>query len=87
MKQIRIPSQDGTTIAVYETGNPDGPEILFLHGFSQCALAFDLQMADPVLAQTFRMVAYDVRGHGASDQPDDPTRYANDADYAADTAP
>ncbi len=35
MKQTRVPSADGLTLAVYEAGNPDGPEILLLHGFSQ----------------------------------------------------
>ncbi len=85
MKQTRIPSADGLTLATYETGNPDGPTILFLHGFSQAALAWDLQMSDPELKSCFRMVAYDIRGHGASDQPDDPARYSRDVDFAADT--
>ncbi len=42
-------------------------------------------MTDPALLARFRMVAYDIRGHGASDQPDDPARYADEADFAADT--
>lgn len=85
MKQTRIPSADGLTLAVYEAGNPDGPAILFLHGFNQAALCWYLQMEDPALRSRFRMVAYDIRGHGASDQPEDVARYARDEDFAADT--
>ena len=85
MKQTRVTSADGLTLATYETGNPDGPAILFLHGFNQAALCWHLQMEDRDLAARFRMVAYDVRGHGASDQPDDPARYASDQDFAADS--
>ncbi|MEO8244931.1 MAG: alpha/beta hydrolase [bacterium] len=85
MKQSRVTSQDGLSLAVYEAGNPDGAEILFLHGFSQSALCWHLQMENPALLARFRMVAYDIRGHGGSDQPDDPARYAAEADFAADT--
>ena len=85
MKQTRVTSADGLTLATYEAGNPDGPAILFLHGFNQAALCWHLQMEDRDLCARFRMVAYDVRGHGASDQPDDPARYARDEDFAADT--
>ncbi len=85
MKQTRVQSTDGLNLAVYEAGNPDGPAILFLHGFNQSALCWHLQTEDRDLRARFRMVAYDIRGHGASDQPEDMARYANDADFAADT--
>ena len=85
MKQTRVQSADGLTLAVCESGNPTGPAILFLHGFNQAALCWHLQMEDPALCARFRMVAYDIRGHGASDQPDDPARYGRDEDFAADT--
>ena len=85
MKQSSIQSADGMTLAVYQAGNPDGPAILFLHGFNQAALCWHLQMEDRDLLARFRMVAYDIRGHGASDQPDDPARYQRDQDFAADT--
>ena len=85
MKQTRVQSADGLTLAVCESGNPTGPAILFLHGFNQAALCWHLQMEDPALCARFRMVAYDIRGHGASDQPDDPARYGRDEDFAAET--
>jgi non-heme chloroperoxidase len=81
-----VRSPDGLELAVYETGNPDGPAILFLHGFSQSALCWQGQMQDAALAARFRMIAYDLRGHGASGQPMDPAAYAEDALFAGDTA-
>jgi pimeloyl-ACP methyl ester carboxylesterase len=64
---VRTP--DGLQIAAYEYGNPQGPAILFIHGFGQAALSWDRQTRDPDLAREFRLVAYDFRGHGMSDKP------------------
>lgn len=65
----RIVTPDGLGIAVAEYGAASGPEILFIHGFSQSGLCWSRQAASPVLSD-FRMVAYDFRGHGASDKPE-----------------
>ena len=64
---IRTP--DGLTLAAYEYGNPQGPAILFVHGYAQAALSWDRQVTDPAMARDFRMVALDLRGHGMSDKP------------------
>ena len=64
---IRTP--DGLTLAAYEYGNPNGPAILFIHGYAQAALSWDRQTRDAELAREFRMVALDLRGHGMSDKP------------------
>jgi len=85
MKTGTVTTPDGLTLATYESGTPTGPAILFIHGFSQSALCWRAQLTDPAL-QGFRLAAYDVRGHGGSDQPADPATYADDARYAADTA-
>jgi pimeloyl-ACP methyl ester carboxylesterase len=53
---------------VVETGNPEGRPIVFLHGFSSCWLAWSRQLCSD-LAQDFRLVAVDLRGHGLSDKP------------------
>ncbi|WP_169742816.1 alpha/beta fold hydrolase [Muricoccus aerilatus] len=65
-----IASPDGMRLATYEFGNPQGPAILFLHGFAQAALSWDRQLRDPALAREFRMVAIDLRGHGMSAKPE-----------------
>ncbi len=70
-----VPARDGVKLAVYEAGNPHGPEILFVHGFAQSHLCFARQF-DSLLARDFRLITYDVRGHGASDQPAEAAAYS-----------
>ena len=48
-------------------------------------LSWDKQFADPALAG-FRMVRFDLRGHGDSDKPSSPTAYANAGQWADDVA-
>jgi non-heme chloroperoxidase len=73
-KPIAVKTPDGLTISAQEWGNPSGPEILFIHGFSQSYLSFARQV-DSDLAKEFHIVTYDLRGHGNSDKPLDPARY------------
>jgi pimeloyl-ACP methyl ester carboxylesterase len=60
----------GTRLHVVETGNPQGPPILFIHGFSQCGRSWSRQLQSD-LAHQHRLVAMDLRGHGLSDKPRD----------------
>ena len=73
-KPISVKTPDGLTIAAQEWGNPAGPEILFIHGFSQSSMSW-MRQVDSDLAKEFRLVTYDLRGHGNSDKPLDPARY------------
>ena len=73
-KPIAVTTPDGLTISAQEWGNPSGPEILFIHGFSQSHLSF-IRQADSELAKDFHIVTYDLRGHGNSDKPLDAARY------------
>ncbi len=68
MKSHRVAGGAGTQLHVVETGNPRGRPILFIHGFSQCSLAWSRQMNSD-LADDFRLVAMDLRGHGLSEKP------------------
>ena len=86
MKPIAVTTPDGLTIAAGEWGNPTGPEIVFIHGFCQSALSWTRQLADPALAAEFRMVAYDLRGHGASDKPTATEHYTDDRRWADELA-
>jgi non-heme chloroperoxidase len=76
---VRAP--DGVTIAAQEWGNPAGPEILFIHGFSQASLSWQRQV-ESALAQEFRMVTYDLRGHRNSDKPLEPEKYKESRAWA-----
>jgi non-heme chloroperoxidase len=71
----------GVRLHVEETGDPDGRPVLFLHGLSQCRLAWSRQL-DADLGRDLRLVAMDLRGHGLSDKPRD--AYGDPALWAAD---
>jgi non-heme chloroperoxidase len=70
MKSHQITGGGGTQLHLVETGNSTGRPILFIHGFSQCWLAWSRQMNSD-LADDYRLVAMDLRGHGLSDKPRD----------------
>ena len=67
-KSHRITGGGRLQLHLVETGNPKGRPILFIHGFSQCCLAWSRQMTSD-LADAYRLVALDMRGHGLSDKP------------------
>jgi pimeloyl-ACP methyl ester carboxylesterase len=62
-----VTSADGTRLAVHESGNPDGPVIVAVHGYPDNHQVWDGVAAE--LGDRFRFVAYDVRGAGESDHP------------------
>jgi non-heme chloroperoxidase len=78
-------SSDGTMLAGEAQGDPRAPEILFIHGLRQSRLSWDKQFADQALAG-FRMVRFDLRGHGDSDKPASPDAYSDADGWAADVA-
>ncbi|MCF3935098.1 alpha/beta hydrolase [Acuticoccus sp. M5D2P5] len=73
----------GLEIFTVEAGNPDGPDILFIHGWAQSSDSWAAQMRGP-LAARYHMVAMDLRGHGRSGAPDEPALYQNGALMARD---
>lgn len=80
-----IEGGDGVELFVRDGGKEDGPPILFIHGWSQHHLCWEKQMNGP-LAETHRLVAFDLRGHGASDKHDDPEYYLHSKSWADDVA-
>jgi non-heme chloroperoxidase len=73
-KPLTVTTPDGLTISAQEWGNPSGPSIVFIHGFSQSHLSW-MRQTDSELAKEFHIVTYDLRGHGNSDKPLDVARY------------
>lgn len=77
-----IKTQDGTTIFYKDWGPKDAQPVVFHHGWPLSGDDWDNQMMF-FLAEGYRVIAHDRRGHGRSDQTD----IGNDMDtYAADVA-
>jgi non-heme chloroperoxidase len=70
MKHHTITGGGGVQLHLAETGDPNGRPILFIHGFSQCWLAWGRQLNSD-LSDGYRLVAMDLRGHGLSEKPRD----------------
>ncbi len=58
----------------YEVHGQGGPAILFSHGYSATCRMWDGQIA--ALKHRFRVIVWDMRGHGQSDAPTDPGLYS-----------
>jgi pimeloyl-ACP methyl ester carboxylesterase len=80
-KSLVARAPDGVSIAVQDWGNPAGPEILFIHGFSQASLSWARQTSSE-LTKEFHIVTYDLRGHGNSDKPLEPEKYKESKRWA-----
>ncbi len=77
-----VTTQDGTEIFYKDWGPKDAQPIVFHHGWPLSADDWDNQMLF-FLAEGFRVIAHDRRGHGRSSQ----TSEGNEMDtYAADVA-
>jgi non-heme chloroperoxidase len=85
MKIHEVKGGGGLRLHVREWGRPDGGSILFLHGWSQNYMCWRKQYLSS-LADEFRLVALDLRGHGMSDAPLTPEHYTNAQLWADDTA-
>jgi pimeloyl-ACP methyl ester carboxylesterase len=85
MKTHTVRGGGGLQLHVREWGNADGPPILFIHGWSQNHLCWDKQY-ESALRDEFRLVAYDLRGHGMSEAPPGPENYTDAKLWADDLA-
>ena len=85
MQTHTVAGGGGLQLHVREWGKADGPPILFIHGWSQNHLCWDKQY-ESALRDEFRLVAYDLRGHGMSEAPPGPGHYTDDKLWADDLA-
>lgn len=82
-KHYIVTAPDGVRIAVQESGNPGGLPIIFIHGLLGSHLNWEKQLNDPQL-QRFRLITFDLRGHGLSDKPQQALAYSDDKRWAED---
>jgi non-heme chloroperoxidase len=85
MKTYTVRGGGGVRLHVREWGKPDGPPILFIHGWSQNHLSWAKQY-ESSLPGEFRLVVFDLRGHGMSEAPLEPEHYTDGKLWADDLA-
>lgn len=68
MRDHTVTRLDAPDLHVVETGPRDAQPILFVHGYSQSHLSWEAQL-DSDLADEYRLVTLDLRGHGQSEKP------------------
>lgn len=61
-------------VRVYFEDHGTGPGVLLSHGFSASSTMWREQVA--ALQDRYRVITWDMRGHGQSDYPDDPAAYS-----------
>jgi non-heme chloroperoxidase len=81
-RNFRVSTPDGLSLAASRHGPETGPEVILIHGVGQSRLSWSRQ-TEGTLAETCRIVSYDLRGHGDSSRPHDVASYSN-ADLWAD---
>ncbi|MEQ8035738.1 alpha/beta hydrolase [Xanthomonas sp. WHRI 6106] len=84
-RSYQVTAPDGVALAVQEHGATDGQAIVFVHGLLGSRINWDAQLADPQL-QGYRLISYDLRGHGLSGKPTAASAYRDGARWADDLA-
>ncbi|MDM8164850.1 alpha/beta hydrolase [Roseovarius sp.] len=82
MSAPEITGRDGVRLATYAEGPEGAPALLFIHGWAQQSVCWRPVMDR--LKDRFRVVAMDLRGHGASDKPEGEGPYTDTALWADD---
>lgn len=80
-----VTASDGVSISVQEGGDPNGKPIIFIHGLLGSHLSWEKQLNAPEL-QRYRLITFDMRGHGMSGHPDRADAYGDGRRWADDLA-
>lgn len=85
-RSFRVCTPDGVSLAAQDwRRSTSGRDVLLIHGYSQSHLSWLKQVSGP-LAGEFRLVSYDIRGHGQSDKPLEPRFYREPERWADEVA-
>lgn len=85
IKNYTVTAPDGVTLAVQESGNPQGRPIIFIHGLLGSHLNWEKQVQDAQL-QRYRLITFDLRGHGLSAKPQQESAYSESRLWGDDLA-
>jgi pimeloyl-ACP methyl ester carboxylesterase len=77
MEGTNMPLLNRDGVGIYYESHGQGPAILLSHGYSATCRMWDGQIA--ALRDRFRVIVWDMRGHGQSDVPADPSAYSEAA--------
>jgi pimeloyl-ACP methyl ester carboxylesterase len=66
IRRRTVTTSDGVALHVVEAGDPAAPPLLLIHGFAGSSRLWERQLTDPELTARHRVIAFDLRGHGAS---------------------
>ena len=66
-RPLTVTSADGTELHAEVFGAEDGPTLVLIHGWTEARQYWIYQIRQ--LSREFRIVAYDLRGHGRSGRP------------------
>jgi len=72
-----VPYLDRDGVKVYYEEHGEGPAILLTHGYSASARMWDGQVRH--FEDRYRVIVWDMRGHGRSDSPEDQALYTEEA--------
>jgi non-heme chloroperoxidase len=85
-RSFRVCTPDGVSLAAQDwRQSTSGRDVLLIHGYSQSHLSWLKQVSGPLAAE-FRLVSYDIRGHGGSDKPLEPRYYREPERWADEVA-
>lgn len=83
LRQYTVKAPDGVVLSVQETGDPQGPPVILVHGLLGSHLSWQEQLGAPDL-QSMRLIAFDLRGHGQSGSPEEALPYTDGRRWAED---
>ena len=69
-----MPFLDRSGVKIYYEDHGHGPAILLSHGYGATCRMWDAQIA--AFAPRYRSIVWDMRGHGETDDPEDPAAYS-----------
>ena len=75
-----MPKLDRDGVAIHYEVRGEGPVLLLTHGYSATGGMWDGQVE--ALTKRFRLITWDMRGHGETDYPSDPAQYSEEATVA-----